>query len=302
MPDIDPYDEEAANYAGERSPAIGHNKPPSLEEIVAQTFREQHADVAKRKADLVDAATRLPDEVTAENAGKLATFITQLTSVMNNLEKVRAELKEPHLRTGKAVDGYFKAEKEEVKNIRTKAENALTGFQEAERETARAAAEAKAAEERAAREAEERRQRERARILAEEEARKRRAEAAKAEAAAQDEKALDDAVAKDEAARIAEQAAAQAAQEAEAPPPTPAPAPEPVPVSAPAIETEYGQTATLSYRWECTGFDRETVDLEKLRPYLSGDAIQRALNAAVRQGAREIKGAQIEEVAKSRVR
>ena len=54
--------------------------------------------------------------------------------------------------------------------------------------------------------------------------------------------------------------------------------------------------------WKCTAFDPQTVDLNALRPYLKQDAIQKALNLAVRQGIRTVDGATIEQVPKSHVR
>lgn len=64
------------------------------------------------------------------------------------------------------------------------------------------------------------------------------------------------------------------------------------------IRGESGTVAGLSGQWKCTAWDRATVDLDALRPYLAEDAIQRAANEYARRHKEKspLRGATIEYV------
>ena len=208
------------------------------------------------------------------------------------LEATRTDMKEPYLKGGRAVDSTFKELRDVIAGVQSSTNNALTDFQNEERKKREAAAAAE--RKRLAEEA--RKQAEIERKAREEEARKEREKAERIARELRDEKDLEEAIRAEERAKEAERKAADAA----AAPPEPAP-----PVVAPApvqTHTDTGGRATLKMVWKCTGFDPQAIDLNAIRPYLKPDAIQKALNLAVRQGIREVEGAVIEEVPESRVR
>lgn len=56
---------------------------------------------------------------------------------------------------------------------------------------------------------------------------------------------------------------------------------------------DYGALGTLSEHWDFSGLDRETLDLEKLRPHLPEDALEKAVRSFVKAGGRELDGVTI---------
>jgi hypothetical protein len=83
--------------------------------------------------------------------------------------------------------------------------------------------------------------------------------------------------------------------------PEPTPAPPPQARVAP-VHSASGTTVGARKNWVGEITDRDELDLEKLRPYIALDALQKALNAAVKAGVRTIKGALIEERITSNIR
>ena len=270
----------------------GHNRGPSLEDTMRERAREDHPNLFKRHDELLASAERMPKTLDATSEPKAITFIQQLRAHGNKLEATRTDMKEPYLKGGQAVDSTFKELKAEISGVQSSTNDALTDFQNEERK--KREAEAAAERKRLAEEA--RKQAEAERKAREEEARKERETAERITRELRDEKDLEEAIRAEERAMEAERKAAEVA----AAPPEPAP-----PVVAPApvqTHTEFGGKATLKMVLRCTSFDPQTIDLNAIRPYLKPDAIQKALNLAVRQGIREVEGAVIEEVPESRVR
>lgn len=59
------------------------------------------------------------------------------------------------------------------------------------------------------------------------------------------------------------------------------------------VRGEFGSLASLRRDWDFEITDRAAIDLAALRPYLPGDAIERAVAAAVAAGVRELAGVRI---------
>lgn len=61
------------------------------------------------------------------------------------------------------------------------------------------------------------------------------------------------------------------------------------------VRGELGSVTSLKTVWVCSEFDKATVDLEVLRPFLSADDIQSAIGRYIAGGGRKLKGAIITE-------
>lgn len=61
------------------------------------------------------------------------------------------------------------------------------------------------------------------------------------------------------------------------------------------VTSAYGTTVSLRSEWAFRNLDRATIDLEKLRPYLPLDGIEKAVRAAIKAGERTIAGVEIYE-------
>lgn len=118
----------------------------------------------------------------------------------------------------------------------------------------------------------------------EEEARKAAEEAARIAAEMQSAEDLDAAIAREQQAKEAEKAAAAKAAEMS------------------RTRGDYGAVASLRTVWVGEIVNRDQLDLEALRPHLATDALQRAVNAFVRAGGRQLRGAKIYEQSQTVVR
>lgn len=239
---------------------IGHNSPPDDIEVLRSNLAESNGDLLTRRDDLLESVERMPETVEDdETAGKFADQIKLFTACTKAAEDRRKTTKEPFLASGKAVDAFFKG----IGDPLAKAKKDITARLNVYNQK-------KAAEERRRREEEER--------LAREEAERRERELAeKAEAGEATEADLDEAVAADDAARQAtEEANTNAADLSR-------------------TRGEYGAVSSLRTTWAGEITDARTLDLEALRPHLSMDALQKAVNAFVRNGGRELRGARIYE-------
>tara|TARA_Y100000310_G_scaffold219805_1_gene221224 strand:+ start:1450 stop:2232 length:783 start_codon:yes stop_codon:yes gene_type:complete len=255
------------------APSLGHNEPPLDAEPIKDRLTEDHADLLKRRQELVDAQERVPACDTPEAAAKIGDYIKQLSSCMKDADGRRVKEKEPYLEGGRRVDGFFKDVKESLEKIKAKCGKALTEYQKEVARQERIALAAKAeADAKAAKEAEE------------EAARKLEVATADAhleEAVEAEETAIE---AADEAAK-SQKAADQSAADLSR-----------------TRSTNGGSVSSLHTIWTFRDLDRETIDLEALRPYLTKADIEKALRAYIKTGAREIKGAVIFEDQVSRVR
>lgn len=158
----------------EQPAGIGHNNPP-IAEVVAELF----APHAERVRPWVEAAGRVPDIADPETADKAVSLAARLAKEVKDIDKVRADAKQPYLEASRAIDGYAKTIITDVDAARGAVTAKLNAWQselgrreriererrEAEErawreEAARIEREAREAEERARREAEEARLRE----------------------------------------------------------------------------------------------------------------------------------------------
>ncbi len=78
---------------------------------------------------------------------------------------------------------------------------------------------------------------------------------------------------------------------------TPAPAP-----AKTQVRGEYGAVASARTVWEFEIEDASKIPVSVLRKYLTADAIEKAMRAAVRDGVRDVKGVRIFETTKAQVR
>lgn len=95
-----------------------HNAPPDEEQILVENLSERYGDLIERAKLLVEAAARVPPEVDADNAGLVADFARQLKLHYDELEKARKAEKEPHVKNGRLVDGFFGAVTEPLETAR----------------------------------------------------------------------------------------------------------------------------------------------------------------------------------------
>lgn len=248
---------------------IGHNQPPDDIELLRERLDAQTLDLQRRIDDLSSAEKRLPEVTDDASAGDAADFVKMATAAIKDADAKRVDAKEPFLKAGRAVDGFFKGLSDPLDGLRRRVEQRITVYLRA-----------KEARERAAREAEARRLREEA------EAREREA------------RALQRAKLDEEAARRREEAAASAA-EANA---VEAKVERAKPADLSRTRGDMGSVASLRRMWVGKIDDVRKVDLEALRPYIRPDAIQKALNLAVQAGVRDVAGCTIEETTMANVR
>ena len=251
------------------APGLGHNLPPLQEQLADET-----TELVQRRDELVGSADRAPPTITDELiATKVADLVRLIAACIKNAEAARVSRKEPYLAAGRLVDAHYKNNiTGPLETVKRDLERRLTLYQRQ-----------KAEEERRAREAEARRQ-------AEEAERQRREAEAAAEAAATDAD-LDAAISAEELARQAEADAVRAKREAEA-----------KPADLSRSRGDLGAVASLHTFWDWKDLDRDTIDLDALRPHFPADAIEKAVRSYIRAGGRKLTGVTIFENTETRVR
>lgn len=242
------------------SPAqVGHNNPPSDLEILQDRIAESTKEIMASADELLASASDLPAKIENDDqAGDYTDMIKELRGAWKKLESTRVAEKEPYLALTRAVDGFFNLPKDKLEKKATELKIPLNKYlnEQAEKE----------------------------RIRRENEAKRLREEAnQKALAAAELEKTnpktanigmVEASVAEQQASHVESSVGARPADLARS-------------------RGASGGQAGLRTRWVGKITDRKELDLEALRPYFNEDALQKALNAAVTAGAREIKGANI---------
>jgi len=240
---------------------IGHNlgtvpTPEAIAEYLADTYQGDK----KRAEEFLDALGRVPAEIGDEETNKRAAdFAKKIASHIKVLEGDHKGEKQPYLDGGRAVDGFFKTLIDRLGVAKKDVERRQTVF-----------ANKKAAEERRRREEEARLAKEAADRAAREAL--ERAAQLPADAA---EAVLEDAIAAEDQA----EAAVEAAQASQA--------------DLSRTRTDLGVVSSLRTTWKGEMVNRDELDLEKLRPYIPTDALERAINAFVKAGGRELRGANI---------
>lgn len=258
----------------EQPPTIGHNfgQVPTPTDI-AEFLRAEHADLAARQQQILDALARMPETIADDDTnGKATDFVKAIQQAIKAAEAKRVDFKQPYLDGGKAVDGFFAKLVGPLAEAKKTVEGRMTLFGRAKAEAARKA-------------------REEAARIAAEEADRRRREAEAAAQAIRDAATLDDALG---AERTAEAAAGDAAEAHRA-------------AAAKAAELsrtrgDLGGVSSLRTFWDFRDLDRATIDLEALRDHMPIDGIERAVRSYVQAGGRELRGVQIFENSKTVVR
>lgn len=248
---------------------IGDNNPPTDAQIFRERMQEQHPDLLKRADDLVAALERLPSEIgDDETAGRVTDYISQLAKCRKAAETTRVAEKEPYLSMGRTVDGYFKAITDKLDNAKTRAQRPLT--------------------EHLNRKAEEERK-ERLRIAEEQRLAAQRAadEAAQLEASKQTEAAEETFT----QAQVHEQRAVKMEVAATA-----------RPAQLANVRGAEGSGASLRTRWVGKLINRDQLDVARLLPFISDEALQKAINGYVAAGHRELRGVSIVEESTAVVR
>jgi len=250
---------------------IGGNNPPDDITILTDKLTEKYDPQLKRRDELLEAAKRVPEEITDdETAQKAVAFEKQLALAVKESEAIRKAEKEPYYEAGKTVDGWFKGLMEPLSAALKSVTDRRVAFQ-----TAKVQAERKirqAAEDKARREAEEA-------------ARKAAAAAEKVRGA----KTLENALQAEEAAKEAQRKSDEAQQAAAA-----------KPSDLGKIHSDLGVTGGLKMEWTGTITDLGTLDLDALRAYISYDELEKSVQRFAKQskGKIDLAGAEIKEVAK----
>jgi hypothetical protein len=264
-------------------PGIGHNLGfISLDadgrvvldaNIMREYLGEEIAGLAARKAELLGSVARAPATISdEETAGKIADLTKLIAACIKNAEADRVARKESFLEGGRVIDGVFRGITEPLIRGKADIERRLTLYQREVAEIERRRREFFAQVERA-------------------EADRLAREAAEREAAAQTEANIDEAISADALAqqRQADAVAAQKAAEAN-------------PAELSRQRSDFGAVASLRRFWDAEGIDRDTLDLETLRPHLPLDALEKAVRSFIRAGGRELRGVRIFENTATTVR
>ena len=119
MTDPLPYDEQFQDAFG----TIGDNRPPEDADPLHERLLEAHGQLIERAGRLIgDLGGRCPEEITDDPANESASdYIKELTGCMKAMEAARVNEKEPFLKSGRTVDGFFKKltdHRSKAKNVR----------------------------------------------------------------------------------------------------------------------------------------------------------------------------------------
>jgi len=140
----------------ETSPPIGHNQPPEgtrtvaerVEEVVLQQLLDdltrlmegKTPELRGRASEIEAAATpeRMKLPTNDKEAEKLPQFVDLCTKAIKRAQDMHDEIKEPYLRAGRTIDGYFNAIIARINGAKMKAWVLLNAYQTAKREKERA--------------------------------------------------------------------------------------------------------------------------------------------------------------------
>lgn len=250
---------------------IGDNFPPDDSTILTDKLTEKYQKQLDRRDDLLEAAERVPEEITdEETAQKAVAFEKQLALLVKESETIRKAEKEPFFQAGKTVDSWFHGLMDPINAALASVTNRRVAYQ----------AKKAAAERKIRQEAEDK-----ARKEAEEAARKAQEAADKARGP----KTLDKAL-------VAEEAATEAAKKAEAAAEAAA-----APISdLGRVHSSLGATGSFKMEWTGAITDLATLDLDALRAYISFDELEKSVKRFAKQtkGKIPLAGADIKEVPK----
>jgi hypothetical protein len=246
-----------------------HNLPQNAHKMVSDRLNGEYAHIPSRARALIGAAKALDEEIASDEDEKLVTDQgTQIRDVLAGWEKQRKAEKQVYLDSGRAVDDFFGEWCKPLDAALAKLRARLSAYKQ----------------KRVDAELERRKREEQERREAAEAAAKAAAEAA---AKMESDADLERAVSAEEYAKAIQEDAARAAQAAQGPVDT-------------KVHGEYGGRSSGQRKWKCVSWDRATLDLNQLRPHLTDDAIEKAINAYIREGGRVLAGAKIDLVMTTR--
>ncbi len=247
------------------SAPIGHNNPPSEIEILKEKLSEKENELRK-DMKFETAPETIIDE---QHAGRITETIKSIKRFISKVSDIHKDVKAPHLECGRAVDAWKKRLELELETITKDYTKPLTAFLEN-----------KAKEERE-------RQLEAAKIERE------RAEALALEAQAHADVGINDTA--DELLNEAVGSEIMADRMIEK-----------VATATPnqlfKSRSEYGSTASQSLVWVGEIENISAIDFNQLRKYFTITEIEKAINAAVRDGIRKLDGVKIEQKTKLNIR
>ena len=152
--DYDPaYRGRTQSAALPRAAAIGDNNGPTEEEAFIQRLEEDHAKLLGEAAELELKASKLPKTVQSdEDVATISEWVLQAGRISRRAENTRKDAKEPHLRRGQWVDGFFKGIASNLESRIKGVEGRKAPFLKAKRDAEEAARNLQLAEERRRRE------------------------------------------------------------------------------------------------------------------------------------------------------
>lgn len=239
----------------------GHNFPPTEAELLQEKLTEKESGIRAAILDIEN--TPLPSEIGDEkSAGEVTERIKTLGRIGKSVEEAHKETKAPFWECCKTADNWKNGLESEIKKLKSLASVPLNQYLDRKEE-----------EERKRQQEIARQERENAERLAAEAAAH---QTAKIEDVA--EELLDDALRSEGMAERIEMNVLHAR-----------------PADLAKSRSAYGSTASRKQAWVGRITSLSGIDLEKLRPYLNEEAIQKALNAFVKNGGRDCAGATIKE-------
>ena len=257
------------NLLADFLPPKNHNNPPTDLELLKEEVLLRHIDVVQEADKYIALATKIPPTFgNDEEANFVSDFIKKVKKCTKALEKSRKEEKEPYLRKGDYVYGIFSEIITKLNLAADRANIPLTGYLNK-----------KAYEEQKAREAEF------AALNAERE--KALAEVQKMVTQAPQMHTFMEAVDHlNTVSHVAE--VAQKAAEA--------------PIAAMAQAQGTISQAALVKTWQGKLVNLETLDLNKLRLFISRGALEDAITRFVKNGGRQCDGVEIKEIVEAKVK
>lgn len=243
----------------QRIAGMGDNNPPSDMEILQERITENNRKLLDQVDALLEEVAGMPKTVSNDDeAGLVTDKIKEITGLTKSLESTRVAEKEPYLALTRAVDGFFKVPSAKLDTAKKDITAPLNAYLQA-----KATAE---------------------RIRREEEAAALRKKADDDAAAAAALEKTNPVTASIEMAQavVTEQQAQHVQQSVSA-----------RPSELASSRGTSGGLAGLRTRMVGEVIDRKELDLNALRPYFTEDSLQKALNAAISAGVREVRGARI---------
>lgn len=250
---------------------IGGNNPPDDSTILTDKLTEKYDPQLKRRDELLEAAKRVPEEITdEETAQKAVAFEKQLALLVKESETIRVAEKDPFFQAGKTVDSWFHGLMDPLNDALTSVTNRRVAYQAKKAEDERKIRQE--AEDKAHKEADE------AALLAQEAADKARGP-----------KTLEKALVAEEAATEAAQKADEAAEAAAAPA-----------SDLGKVHSSLGATGSFKMEWTGSITELASLDLDALRAYISFDELEKSVKRFAKQtkGKIPLAGADIKEVPK----